>query len=69
MPHTGFKYDDIVNEETPAAQEALRRLSPRDYYDRTYRNRRAVQASMRHELLHPKDWTKPEEVYRLSVRG
>ena len=42
LEKTGFKYDDIITEENPTVQEALKRLSPREYYDRTYRNRRAV---------------------------
>ena len=43
-------------------QLALKRLSPKETYDRVFRIRRATQCSYQHKLLPKADWTKPEEV-------
>jgi ubiquinol-cytochrome c reductase subunit 7 len=40
---------------------ALKRLSPKESYDRVYRIRRAVQLSIQHKLLPKEEWTKPSE--------
>lgn len=42
-------------------QLALKRLSPKESYDRVYRIRRAFQLSLQHKLLPKNQWTKPEE--------
>ncbi|PVU85277.1 hypothetical protein BB560_007083 [Smittium megazygosporum] len=57
----GLRYDDLVMEESPEAQEALRRL-PRDVMDqRIFRMKRAFQASLSASELPPSEHTKPEE--------
>lgn len=43
-------------------QIALKRLSPKESYDRVYRLRRSIQCSYQHKLLPKDQWTKPEEV-------
>lgn len=43
-------------------QLALKRLTPKETYDRVFRIRRATQCSYQHKLLPKSDWTKPEEV-------
>ncbi|KAG5949976.1 hypothetical protein E4U53_005597 [Claviceps sorghi] len=57
----GLRFDDLYEEEREATQIALRRLSPKESYDRIYRIRRSVQCSYQHKLLPEDQWTKPEE--------
>ncbi|KAG6008029.1 Cytochrome b-c1 complex subunit 7 [Claviceps pusilla] len=57
----GLRYDDLHEEEREATQIALRRLSPKESYDRIYRIRRSVQCSYQHKLLPQDQWTKSEE--------
>ncbi|KAJ3292474.1 hypothetical protein HK104_005282 [Borealophlyctis nickersoniae] len=57
----GLRFDDLIPEETPVVQEALRRLPPREYYDRLFRFRRALNLSANQTELDPQDWTKPEQ--------
>jgi len=60
----GFKYDDLLAEETPEVQRALSRLTERENYDRAYRLKRASQASLLHTPLPKDQWVKPEEDIR-----
>jgi ubiquinol-cytochrome c reductase subunit 7 len=53
--------DDLIEEEKESVQVALKRLSAKESYDRVFRIRRAVQASIQHKLLPKNEWTKPEE--------
>ncbi|CAI4215331.1 unnamed protein product [Parascedosporium putredinis] len=56
------KYDDCLDmEESPIGQLALKRLSPKESYDRVYRIRRAFQLSISHKILPKEQWTKVEE--------
>ncbi|KAL9617769.1 MAG: hypothetical protein Q9160_007482 [Pyrenula sp. 1 TL-2023] len=57
----GLKYDDLIPEENDAVQLALKRLSPKESYDRVYRIRRAFQLSLSHQLLPEEEWIKEEE--------
>ncbi|GAB0137750.1 Cytochrome b-c1 complex subunit 7 [Epichloe bromicola] len=57
----GLRFDDLVEEERESTQIALRRLSPKESYDRIYRIRRSVQCSYQHKLLPKDQWTKTEE--------
>lgn len=41
----------------PEVQEALRRISDKDQFDRTFRVRRAMQLQMAHEELPREEWT------------
>ena len=43
----GLKYEDLLPEETPAMQLALKRLPPKEAYDRVFRLRRAFQVCLR----------------------
>jgi len=63
----GFKYDDLIQEESHTVQRALTRLTPREYYDRSYRFKRASQASVLHAPLPKEQWTKSEEDVRYLV--
>ncbi|KAI5857192.1 cytochrome b-c1 complex subunit 7 [Tricharina praecox] len=57
----GLLYDDILAEENPIVQKALKRLPPRLAYDRMFRHRRAMQCSLSHQLLPLNEQTKPEQ--------
>uniref|UniRef100_A0A7N8YK30 Cytochrome b-c1 complex subunit 7 n=1 Tax=Mastacembelus armatus TaxID=205130 RepID=A0A7N8YK30_9TELE len=56
----GLMHDDTINENSDV-KEALRRLPETVYNDRVFRIKRALDLSMKHQIL-PKDkWTKYEE--------
>ncbi|KAI4148958.1 MAG: hypothetical protein LQ340_004852 [Diploschistes diacapsis] len=57
----GLKADDLIPEENDTVLLALKRLPPKEAYDRVYRLRRAFQCSLTHHLLPPDQQTKPEE--------
>jgi len=57
----GLKADDLIMEENETVQLALKRLPPKEAYDRIYRLRRAFQCSLSHSLLPLEQHTKPEE--------
>ncbi|KOS22784.1 Cytochrome b-c1 complex subunit 7 [Escovopsis weberi] len=57
----GLRYDDLLEEENEAMQIALKRLSPKESYERIYRIRRSVQCSYQQKVLPKEQWTKPEE--------
>merc|ERR1712000_469931 len=56
----GLRYDDLYEEEREAVQIALKRLSPKEAYERVYRIRRAAQCSYQHKLLAKNEWTTKE---------
>ncbi|KAI9900896.1 hypothetical protein N3K66_005158 [Trichothecium roseum] len=56
----GLRYDDLMEEERESVQLALKRLSPKESYERIYRIRRAVQCSYQHKLLPREEWTTNE---------
>jgi ubiquinol-cytochrome c reductase subunit 7 len=60
-PCTSYRADDLIEEESETVQQALGRLSAKESYDRVFRIRRAVQASLQHKLLPKSEWTKAEE--------
>lgn len=57
----GLKFDDLLPEESLVVQKAIRRLPPKEAYDRVFRIRRAIQCSISHALLPREEQTKPEE--------
>ena len=59
---TGLRFDDLIPEETPIVEEALSRLSPREYSDRLFRIRRALHLSMAKDTLPEWDWVSAKEV-------
>ncbi|EXJ86161.1 ubiquinol-cytochrome c reductase subunit 7 [Capronia coronata CBS 617.96] len=60
----GLRADDLIPEENDTVQLALKRLSPKESYDRVFRLRRAFQCSLAHQLLPLEEQTKPEEDYK-----
>ncbi|KAI9811652.1 MAG: Cytochrome b-c1 complex subunit 7 [Pycnora praestabilis] len=57
----GLKADDLIPEESETVLLALKRLPPKEAYDRVFRLRRAFQASLAHQLLPKDQQTKPRE--------
>ncbi|KAB8239859.1 Cytochrome b-c1 complex subunit 7 [Aspergillus alliaceus] len=57
----GLKFDDLIPEESEVVQTAIKRLPPKEAYDRVFRIRRAFQCSVSHTLLPAAEQTKPEE--------
>ncbi|KAF1973126.1 hypothetical protein BU23DRAFT_554421 [Bimuria novae-zelandiae CBS 107.79] len=57
----GLRADDILPEENDVVQLALKRLPPKEAYDRVFRIRRAFQCSVSHQLLPKEEWTKVED--------
>ncbi|KAL8941605.1 MAG: hypothetical protein Q9211_001754 [Gyalolechia sp. 1 TL-2023] len=55
--------DDLIPEESDTVMLALKRLPPKEAYDRVFRLRRAFQCSLSHQLLPKDQQTKPEEDY------
>ena len=58
----GLFRDDIISENDPIIQEALKRISDKEMFDRTFRLRRAIQLNLNHDVLPKSEYTKPEEV-------
>ncbi|THC87956.1 hypothetical protein EYZ11_012599 [Aspergillus tanneri] len=54
-------FDDLIPEESVAVQTAIKRLPPKEAYDRVFRIRRAFQCSVSHTLLPAAEQTKPED--------
>ncbi|KAK5740555.1 Cytochrome b-c1 complex subunit 7, mitochondrial [Elasticomyces elasticus] len=59
----GLKADDLIPEESESVQLALKRLPPKEAYDRVFRMRRAFQCSLAHQLLPQTEWTTPDQDY------
>ncbi|KAL6033116.1 hypothetical protein STEG23_035689 [Scotinomys teguina] len=56
----GLMRDDIIH-ETEDVKEAIRRLPENLYNDRMFRIKRALDLTMRHQILPKEQWTKYEE--------
>lgn len=61
----GLRFDDLLMEETPLMQKAIRRLPQDESYSRIYRIIRAHQCEVEHKLLDKKQWTKNDRRYLL----
>jgi len=57
----GLRADDLIPEESDTVLLAIKRLPPKEAYDRVFRMRRAFQCSLSHQLLPKEEHTKPEE--------
>lgn len=54
--------DDLIPEEHDVVYEAMKRLSDREMFDRTFRLRRAVQLDATKGFLPREEWIRPEDV-------
>ncbi|CAL9738644.1 cytochrome b-c1 complex subunit 7, mitochondrial [Monosporozyma servazzii] len=54
----GLRYNDLLSEENPILQTALRRLPEDESYSRNYRIIRAHQQELTHQLLPRNEWVK-----------
>jgi len=57
----GLRADDLHMEENHDVTAALSRLPENDQYLRIFRIKRALDLTMKHQILAKEDWTKPEE--------
>lgn len=57
----GLRFDDLISEENPIAQTALRRLPEDESYARIYRIIRAHQTELTHHLLPQSEWVQAQE--------
>ncbi|RKP00757.1 hypothetical protein CXG81DRAFT_26541 [Caulochytrium protostelioides] len=57
----GLKSDDMLPDEDPIAQEALRRLSPQEVHERHFRFSRVLAIDAWHDTLPEQYWIKPHE--------
>ncbi|KAF1810217.1 ubiquinol-cytochrome c reductase subunit 7 [Eremomyces bilateralis CBS 781.70] len=57
----GLRADDLIPEESDIVQQALKRLPPKEAYDRVFRMRRAFQCSLSHQLLPKAEQTTAEQ--------
>ena len=60
----GLMRDDTIHENDDV-KEAIRRLPENLYNDRVFRIKRALDLSMRQQILPKEQWTKYEEVGQL----
>lgn len=58
----GLKVDDLLDEDMPEVSEAVSRLDSETQYQRLFRIKRAMDLSLKHNILPKEQWTKPEEV-------
>ncbi|KAJ3097927.1 DEAD-box type RNA helicase [Phlyctochytrium planicorne] len=63
----GLRFDDLIPDETEVVQEAIRRLPPREFQDRIFRFRRALNLSVAQSKLEQPEWTKPEELFASEI--
>lgn len=54
--------DDLIPEEHDIVYEAMKRLTDKEMFDRTFRLRRAVQLNMTKAVLPPEEWTCNQKV-------
>ena len=57
----GLRFDDLLSEENPVAQTALKRLPEDESYARVFRIIRAHQTSLTQHLLPENEWIKASE--------
>jgi ubiquinol-cytochrome c reductase subunit 7 len=55
--------DDIVSDEVDIVQEALKRISDKEAFERTFRIRQAMQLQLSNSFLPESEWVKFEEVF------
>ena len=60
--YEGLKADDLRMEENQDVATAVSRLPAEAQYQRIFRLKRAMDLSLKHQLLPREQWTKPEEV-------
>lgn len=58
----GLRFDDLIAEESPIVQTALKRLDEKESYDRIYRILTASQLSLTAQILPKNEAVKAEDV-------
>lgn len=60
----GLRRGDLLNEDDPDVVEAIKRLPSEEYNLRHFRVKRALDLSMKHQILPKELWTPKEEVVK-----
>ncbi|KAF9419441.1 Cytochrome b-c1 complex subunit 7 [Podila epigama] len=60
----GFRYDDLLREETDIIREAINRLPENELYERVYRMKVGCQYSLSHTIATKENTLKPEDDIR-----
>ena len=63
----GLFYDDLIPEENEMVQKALKRLSPEQLSQRTFRFRRALNLSLKKISLPKEEWITADQVFLTSL--
>ena len=64
---SGLRADDLRMEENVDVTTAINRLPAEEQHLRIFRIKRALDLSLKHQLLPREEWTKPEEVRLLRI--
>ena len=59
---SGLRKGDLLNEDDPDVMEAIKRLPSEEFNLRQFRVKRALDLSMKHQILPKDQWTTNEEV-------
>ena len=59
---SGLRKGDLLNEDDPDVIEAIKRLPSEEFNLRQFRVKRALDLSMKHQILPKDQWTTKEEV-------
>ena len=59
---SGLRRGDLLNEDDPDVIEAIKRLPSEEFNLRQFRVKRALDLSMKHQILPKDQWTTKEEV-------
>lgn len=63
----GLRADDLHMEENPDVENAIKRLPEEDQYLRIFRIKRAMDLTLKHQILPKEEWTTPEEVMNIQI--
>jgi len=58
---SGLRKGDLLNEDDPDVMEAIKRLPSEEFNLRQFRVKRALDLSMKHQILPKDQWTTKEE--------
>ena len=59
---SGLRRGDLLNEDDPDVIEAIKRLPSEEFNLRQFRVKRALDLSMKHQILPKDQWTTKQEV-------
>nr|AIX87734.1 cellular protein AbCp-6 [Androctonus bicolor] len=63
----GLLYEDLLDETVEEVKEAVRRLPPKEYHERTFRIVRAMQYSLMHRILQRNSGLNLKMMFHISL--